>query len=114
MWIFGGFILKDYEEKEYEVLSQRTGIPKEEIPNALEAYQILFPREDGWFMDFSPTSNIKMLKMFSVPFMGIGANYRRLLYTESKEFKDLKLSGKHTLNDLIKWNNLTVEVLKNE
>lgn len=114
MWIFGGFILKDYKEKEYEVLSQRTGIPIKEIPNALKAYQILFPQEDGWFMDLSPVSNIKMLKMFSVPFMGIGANYRRLLYTESREFKDLKLTGTHTLNDLIKWNNLTVEVLKNE
>jgi len=112
MWIFGGFILKDYEEREYEILSQRTGIPIEEILNALEAYQILFPREDGWFMDLSPTSNIRMLKMFPVPFMGIGANYRRLLYTESGEFKDLKLTGMHTLNDLIKWNNLTVEVLK--
>lgn len=113
MWIFGGFILKDYEEKEYEVLSQRTGIPIEEIPNALEAYQILFPREDGWFMDL-PRSNMRMLKMFSVPFMGVGGNYRGLLYTESGEFKDLKLTGMHTSDDLNKWNDLTVEVLKNE
>ncbi|GAB4209322.1 MAG: hypothetical protein Fur0023_21530 [Bacteroidia bacterium] len=114
MWIFGGFILKDYEEKEYEVLSQKTGIPIEEIPNALESYQILFPQEDGWFMDLSPVSNIKMLKMFSVPFMGVGANYRRLLYTKSKKFEDLKLNGTHTLNDLIKWNTLTVKVLQND
>lgn len=113
MWIFGGFILKDYEEKEYEVLSKRTGIPMEEISNALEAYQILFPLKDGWFMDLSPKSNIKMLKMFTVPFVGIGANYRRLLYTKSGGVKDLKLTGMHTLNDLIKWNNLTVGVLNN-
>ena len=52
--------------------------------------------------------------MFSVPFMGIGANYRRLLYTGSGEFEDLKLTGMHTLDDVIKWNNLTVKVLKNE
>lgn len=114
MWIFGGFILKDYEEKEYEVLSQKTGIPTEEIPNALEAYQILFRREDGWFMGLSPASNIKMLKMFPVPFMGVGANYRRLLYTDAEKFEDLKLNGIHTLNDLIKWNNLTVKVLQND
>ena len=116
MWIFGGFILKDYEEKEYEILSQKTGIPIDEIPTALGSYQILFPRDDGWFMDLS-TSNIKLMKMFPVPFMGIGANYRRWLYTESGEsgrFKDLKLTGEHTLKDLIKWNNLAVEVLKNE
>jgi hypothetical protein len=113
MWIFGGFILKDYEEKEYKTLSQKTGIPIDEIPNALESYQILFPRNDGWFMDL-PKSNIKLMKMFPVPFMGIGANYRRLIYTESQEFKDLKLTGMYTLDDLIKWNTLTVEVLEDK
>jgi len=111
LWLFGGFILKDYEGKEYEILSKKTGIPIEEIPNALESYQILFPQEDGWFMDL-PNSNIKVMKMFSVPFMGIGVNYRRLLYTESGKFKDLRLTGERTLKDLIKWNNLTVKVLK--
>jgi hypothetical protein len=114
MWIFGGFILKDYREKEYEILSQKSGIPAEEIPNTLESYQILFPHDNGWFMDLSSNSNIEIMKMFPVPFMGVGANYRRLLYTESEKFEDLKLTGTHTLNDLIKWNNLTVEVLKNE
>jgi len=112
MWIFGGFILKDYEEKEYEMLSQKTGIPLEEIPSALQSYQLLFPIDDGWFME-SPNSNIKMMKMFPVPFWGVGANYRRLLYTESKDFRDLKLTGIYTLKGLIKWNNLEVEVLQN-
>ncbi len=46
--------------------------------------------------------------------MGVGANYRRLLYTESGKFEDLELTGTHTLKDLIKWNNLTIEVLKND
>lgn len=112
MWVFGGFILKDYEEREYELLSQKTGIPIEEIPNALESYQILFHLNDGWFVDL-PNSNIKVMKLFPVPFMGVGANYRRLLYTESGKFEDLELTGTHTLNDLNKWTNLTVEVLKN-
>jgi len=113
MWIFGGFILKDYREKEYEILSQKSDIPVEEIPNALESYQILFPHEDGWFLDLSPDSNISILKLFPIPFCGIGANYRRLLYTDTKKFEDLNLSGMHTLDDLIKWNDLTVRVLEN-
>lgn len=113
MWIFGGFILKDYKEEEYKNLSQKTGIPPEEIPNALESYQILFHRDDGWLIDLSPNSNIILMKMFPVPFMGIGANYRRDIYTESKKFEDLKLSGNHTFDDLVKWNNLTVKVLQN-
>ncbi len=112
MWLFGGFILKDYEEQEYELLFNKTGIPVEEIPKALGVYQKLFTQENGWFKDLSPISNIKVLKMFPVPFMGIGANYRRLLYTKSKDFKDLELTGKYTLKDLIKWNNLTAKVLR--
>jgi len=75
---------KPTEEKEYEILSQKTGIPIKEIPNALESYQILFPRDDRWFMDL-PSSNIKLMKMFPVPFIDIGANYGRLIYTESEK-----------------------------
>ena len=114
MWVFGGFILKDYEDKEYEALSRKTGIPIEEIPNALEAYQILFPRDDGWFIDLSPNSNIKMMKMFPVPFMGIGAFYRKLIYTKSRKLKHLNLSGIYTLQNLIKWYNLTKKVLQHK
>lgn len=111
MWLFGGFILLDYEEVEYQHLSDQTGIPIDEIPNALDAYETLFPSAEGWFLDL-PYSNIKVLKMFPVPFMGVGANYRRLKYTENGKFDELELTGMHTLRDLAKWNNLTVEVLK--
>lgn len=110
LYYFGGFILKDYQEQEYKLLSEKTGIPVDEIPNAFSAYQILFPLEVGWMMDL-PKSNISCLRMFSVPFMGIGANVRRVSYTETGSYKDLKLTGLHTTNDLIKWNNLIVELL---
>lgn len=113
MWLFGGFILKDYEKEEYKVLSQKSGIPVKEIPNAFKSYEILFPQEGGWFRDFK-WSNIRVLQLFPVPFNGIGANYRRLLYTKTKKFKDLTLTGLHTSTDLGKWNNLTVEVLENK
>jgi len=110
LWIFGGFILKDYEEREYGLLAEKTGIPKEEIPNAFASYEILFPGADGWFMDLS-ASNIRLMKLFPVPFLGIGANYRRLMYTDDGKWEHLELSGLHTRNDLIKWNNVTVELL---
>ncbi len=113
-WVFGGFILKDYEEIEYKLLSEKTGIPIDEIPNALKSYEILFPQEGGWFMDLSLTSetNISMVKLFPVSFMGIGANYRRWLYSQSNEWEDMNLSGKYTLENLVKWNNLAVEILE--
>jgi hypothetical protein len=110
MWLFGGFILKDYEEKEYQFLSTCTGIPVDEIPNALKSYDILFPLQGGWFIDV-PNSNVRVMKMFPVPFSGIGANLRIDLYTKNHDFSQLKLTGNHTLDDLIKWNNLAYKVL---
>ncbi len=110
LWVFGGFILNDYEEMEYSILSAKTGIPVNEIPNAFKFYESLFPIEGGWLVDL-PNTNIKGLKMFSVPFRGIGANYRRIHYGEGS-FKNLHLTGSHTYDDLIKWNNLVVDVFK--
>lgn len=111
LWVFGGFILNDYKEEEHKLLSDKTGIPIDEIPNAFDSYDILFPVENGWFVDLSPNSNLKMIKMFSIPFMGMGANYRRLIHTENQKFDELKLSGMHTRKDLLNWYNLTYDVL---
>jgi hypothetical protein len=111
MWVFGGFILKDYEQQEFELMSAKTGIPPGEIPNALSAYSMLFPGpEGGWFVD-QKESNIRVLKMFPVPFMGIGANYRKWQYTEDYKFEKLNLTGMHSLGDLLKWNRVVVDLL---
>jgi len=116
MFLFGGFILKDYEEQEYKMLSEKTNIPIDEIPNALSVYDILFPRDGGWFMDLLATSNVnvRLLRMFPVPFMGVGANYRRMLYTDTAKYEELKLTGAYTHKEIVKWNNLAVEVLSRE
>jgi hypothetical protein len=112
LWVFGGFILRDYKEQEYIILSEKTGIPEDEIDNAFNCYQILFPLDDGWFLEY-PESMVRHIKMFPVPFMGVGANYRLWLYCEDekRDYTNLKTSGRHTVNDLVKWNNLLVEVL---
>jgi hypothetical protein len=110
LWYFGGFILLDYEKEDYELMSKKTGIPIEEIPNALSAMDVLFPIRGGWFYDL-PYSNIRILQLFSVPFRGIGVNARRIHYSKDCKFENLKLTRKHTHNDLISWNNLAVEVL---
>jgi hypothetical protein len=110
MWLFGGFILRDLEQQEYEHLAARTGIPVDEIPAALSSYGILFPQADGWFRD-EPHSNVRVMKMFPVPLMGIGANLRKHLYTSEGKYSDLKVKGQYTVADLVKWNNLAVTVL---
>lgn len=113
MWVFGGFILTDYEDEELHLLSTKTGIPQSEIPNAFQAYDLLFPISGGWLVPVGAT-NIRLLKMFSVPFMGLGANMRRYFHTDTHSLNDLKLGGRHTLDDLAKWANLGREVLETD
>lgn len=111
-FVFGGFILLDFEKEEYQLLSEKTGIPNDEIPKAFEAFNKLFPHTGGWFYN-SPYSQIKSHRLFPVSLAGIGANYRRILYTEDKSFPSLrpKLTGEMTYKDLIKWNNLAYKIL---
>jgi len=111
LWVFGGFLLIDHLEKEYEILSLKTGIPLDEIPNALDAYNLLFPSEGGWYIDL-PNTNITAFKMFSVPFRGLGAFYRRYIYDEIFSIEKINVGGQFSLNDLKKWNDLAIEILK--
>ncbi len=114
LWVFGGFILLDYKDKEYELLSKKSQIPLDEIENAFKAYDLLFPTNGGWLQNLSPKTNIRAMKLFPVPFKGVGANYRRVLHIDGSdnEIGKLQVTGQWTLSDLIKWNNLAVEVLQ--
>ena len=98
IYAFGGFILLDLQEDEYKLISRKTGIPINEIDNAFKAYECLFPIENGWFEEI-PNTNIKTLKLFSVPFMGVGANFRRYHYLKTKDFEEFSrfVNGKYTL-----------------
>jgi hypothetical protein len=110
LWFFGGFILNDYKDQEYELFSKKSGIPISQIDRAFEAYNLLFPT-DSWFST-SPNSNITVMKIFPLIFAGVGANYRRVYYTTDGDYSSLKLSGKYTLSDLVKWNNCVIDFLK--
>ena len=113
---FGGFIIEEIKEREYELLSEKTGVDIDEIDNALSALDILFPTKDGWLFTH-PTSRIRETSLFSMPFRGIGAYYRGLMYTDPKDekasFKDIGLSNRAAVKDLTKWNNLAVKVISN-
>jgi hypothetical protein len=114
LYIFGGFIMLDFKDKEYQLLADKTGIDESEIDNALSAMDILFPTKGGWLRQ-NKKSNILEAIFFPMPFRGLGANYRRLMYTGTEDkhgqYDDLGISNIFTYNDLIKWNNLTVEIL---
>lgn len=79
IYAFGGFILLDKEKEEYELLSILSGIPIGNIQQAFESFDLLFQSNNGWMREDDKT-NIRMLAMMPPPFLGIGANMRRLLY----------------------------------
>jgi len=112
-YVFGGFILTDIKDKEYDLLSKKTGIPIDEIPNAFEAFNKIFPRNGGWFFKF-PNSAIEWHNFFPITFCGIGANYRKLAYTKDDTYETLAkmLSKDMTMADLTKWNNLAYNIIK--
>jgi len=100
------------------MLSELTKIPIDEIPNALMAFDILFPLEtnNSWFL--RTNSNIKLLKFIPPQLCGVGANFRRIIYRQDDKnvtYDDLKqqcnFRSSRTLQDLIKYNNLLIEYL---
>lgn len=116
VFVMGGFLLTDKIDDEYYVLSELSGVPMDEVAEGLKAFDLLFPLTDrSWFFD-KPNTSIRILQFMPLPFSGLGANFRRQYYRTDDnhhEYKDLenKLTGKYTVNDLIKFNNLAVEYL---
>lgn len=117
VYLFGGFILNDKKEEEYELLSSITQIPVENIPDAFNAFDKLFPLNEGrkWLIQ-QPNSNITVMQFFPYPLSGIGANFRRMRYKNENDdsYDNLakQLTGVHTIKDVIKWNNLAYKFLE--
>lgn len=106
-WTWGGFLLIDDLKAEYDQLCISSGVPADEVPNALTAFDKFFPTSNSWFIVPGPT-NAKRLILFPFHFHGIGA-FRRFLHGKSKT---VSAHGDHTLDDLIRWNNVTVALLQ--
>ncbi|MFE9993478.1 hypothetical protein [Streptomyces avermitilis] len=112
LWGWGGFYLDDREEREFEWMSKYSGIPADEIPTALEAFDRFFPISGGWFISAGAT-DVRMVKMVPLIFQGIGAHHRRVQYSLNKEsgLSALNPSSRYTLSDLVKRINCTVDFL---
>jgi len=87
LWSWGGFLLKDRLDEEYADLERETGVPKDEIPVALSAFDKLFPTAGGWFREPS-TDSRKVIMLMPAAMRGIGA-VRRRTRREVKQYKDL-------------------------
>jgi hypothetical protein len=112
LWGWGGFYLDDREEQEFEWMSRYSGIPVDEIPTALEAFDRFFPIPGGWFTTAGPT-DVRMVKMVPWIFQGIGAHHRRVQYglNEQPNLSALNPSSQYTLSDLGKRINCAVDFL---
>lgn len=114
IYLFGGFILLDKKDEEYGRLSQITGLPVEEIDNALKVFDLLYPIDSQEWIEIQPYTNIMAMRFFPLPFSGIGANFRRQLYTDSDNPSYEELTNtltKYSGNDIVKWNNLAYRFL---
>ncbi|GHG19414.1 hypothetical protein [Streptomyces hydrogenans] len=110
LWGWGGFYLEDRTGEEFEWMAKYSGIPADEIPTALEAFDRFFPITNGWLTTPGNT-DIHMLKMVPWIFQGIGAHQRRIQYNLVKSLRELQPSSWYTASDLSKRINCAVDFL---
>lgn len=79
LFSWGGFILKDRRDEEHEALSEQTGVPVEDVPFALTAFDQLFPVNGGWIADVKAGAR-EVVKMMPQCLRGIGVFHRHHLY----------------------------------
>lgn len=108
LWGFGGFYLEDRRDTEFDWLAKQSGVPVDEIPAALSAFDLLFPIPNGWFTRAGNTQCV-ILKMVPPAFRGLGANHRLWRYAHNK-WEDFD-SGDYTVKDLANWNNIVYRLL---
>lgn len=108
LWGWGGFYLQHRAEDEFAWMSEYSGIPVNEIPTALEAFDRFFPIPNGWFRTPGPT-DMRIVAMVPWPFQGLGAHYRRCQY-DTEMLEDLGGHG-YTATDLARRINETVRFL---
>lgn len=108
---WGGFLLKDRIELEYQFLSDETGIPIKDIPKALSAFDILFESDGTWFVETENDSRI-ILKLTPPATRGIGS-YARLKRYEIENYKELGYNDQTTKRMIID-HNTTVRLLSND
>ncbi len=111
LWGWGGFYLKDRTGEEFEWMAKYSGIPADEIPTALEAFDRFFPITNGWLTTPGNT-DIHMLKMVPWIFQGIGAHQRRIQYNLVDNLSALRPTGAlYTIPDLAKRISCAVDFL---
>jgi hypothetical protein len=119
-YTYGGFFMVTRKEQEYQILSNITGVPVDEIDIALGVWDTLFPTPTPWMTTMNH-GGLYYMRFFPSPLRGLGVNYRRHQYapdgTEDSEelFNNLKsIVGDYCYNDMIHWNNAAYIMLERD
>lgn len=109
LWGFGGFYLEDREDIELSWLSRQTGVPRDEIGDALSAFDDLFPLPCGsWIVKVKGTP-LRLTRMMPLAFQGVGA-VQRLRRMGATDYDGLG-AGPLARRSLITWHNGLVRLL---
>lgn len=108
LWGWGGFILTDRLDDEYRRLSEQTGVPVDDIPVALTAFDELFPISNGWFRQPQNDSR-RLVQQMPAAMRGVGA-YHRLLSHGVDTYSALGFSD-YTVGRLQSDHNVAVRLL---
>ncbi|WIX92542.1 restriction endonuclease [Amycolatopsis sp. DG1A-15b] len=100
LWGWGGFYLTHKLDDEYKWMSSFSGVPRDEIPSALAAFDKFFPIDGGWFVE-AGRSDILAVKMMPMAFQGLGVHHRakRYGYASVNEFG----GAAYTITNLARW-----------
>lgn len=102
LWSFGGFILEHRRQKEYELLSDISGVPAVEVGEALSAFDRFFPLRQGTWIGAVGHTSVHGVKQMPKPAMGIGL--LRRVTVDNLSGADLEGNSRdYTGDDLIKF-----------
>ena len=119
-FVYGGFFMAVKKEEEYRVLSSITGVPVNEINNALAFWDTLFPTSTSWMKTINH-GGLYYMRFVPAPLRGIGVNYRKHHYdtegtTDSQRlFDNLRnIVGVNCFKDMSHWNNAAFIMLRQD
>ena len=95
-------------DDEFAQLERESGVPKNEIPIALEAFDEIFPIRGGWFRNVNE-GDFRVLILMPAVMRGIGA-HRRKVMKGVKDYQDLDC-GEGTKAAMVSDNNSLAKLL---
>ncbi|WP_435118944.1 hypothetical protein [Amycolatopsis thermoflava] len=111
LWNWGGMIFTDRIQDEYEWMASDSGVPIQEIPSALTAFDRFFPLgfNNSWLKNLN-NSVVKAVVLLPPYFRGIGAYRRNLKYNWMSDANRIGTFD-YTAHLVVTWTNSTVQFL---